>query len=521
MPVELIKKPVKVCRIIGEEISANVVEEDINVPDVSPDIHKILYPSARVFVKNSETTTDKVIIDGQVLIDVLYTADMEGRPLGSLNISADFNHTINMTGVKPRMKELIDVIVQHVECHIMNSRKINIKVIMDIICLVEDIYEMEIPMDVRGSDYIQVLKEPVGIKGIAGMGKEKYGFKEIVQLESNKPPIKEVLKTDFQTYIKDSQSMEGKMQIYGDLAYSILYNTDDGEIESLRGEIPYSHFLEIPEADSDMESLAYAKVRESYIDVYEDADGEKRNININVFLDLAGDTFKHVRHETLEDMYSPKWNMIIDKEGYDIDEFLCKGKDTVTIKESVKIKPGTPDILKVIYVDAKPIINEIKVMEEKAGIEGSVEVCVLYKSSFSGEPMNCINEQFPFKMVINMPKVKTTMFPKANCWIESVNYSESGDSEIVTGIVIGAAINVYNKTSKKIITNVEIKEEIKTDYDKLPAVTVYVVSKGDTLWKVAKKYNTTVDAIAELNKIENPDMINVGDKLLILKNMRQ
>lgn len=521
MPVELIKKPVKVCRIIGEEISGNVVEEDINVPDVSPDIHKILYPSARVFVKNSETTTDKVIIDGQVLIDVLYAADTEGRPLGSLNISADFNHTINMAGVKPRMKEQIDIVVQHVDCHIINSRKINIKVIMDIVCLVEDIYEMKIPMDVRGSDYIQLLREPMGIKGIMGVGKEKYGLKEIIMLEPDRPPIKEVLKTDLRTYIKDSRSMEGKLQVYGDLVYNILYNTDEGELESLRGEIPYSHFLEIPEADSDMESLAYAKVREAYIDVYEDADGEKRNININAFFDLAGDAFKYVRHEAVEDLYSPKWNMVIDKEGYDIDEFLCKGIETTTIKESVKIKPGAPDILKAVYIDAKPVINEIKVMEEKVGIEGSVEVCILYKSSFSGEPMNCIMEQFPFKMVIDMPGVKTTMFPKANCWIESINCSEYGDSQIDTGIVIGTAVHIYNKTGKKVITNVEKNEEINTDYDKLPAVTIYVVSKGDTLWKVAKKYNTTVDAIAELNNIENPDMINVGDKLLILKNMRQ
>ena len=80
MPVELIKNPLKLCRIIGEEISGIVVEEDINVPDVSPDVYKILYPSARVIIRNSETTGDKVIIDGQVLVSILYAADMEGRP---------------------------------------------------------------------------------------------------------------------------------------------------------------------------------------------------------------------------------------------------------------------------------------------------------------------------------------------------------------------------------------------------------------------------------------------------------
>ncbi|NLN48669.1 MAG: DUF3794 domain-containing protein [Clostridiales bacterium] len=521
MPVELIKKPIKVCIIIGEEISSTVVEEDINVPDVSPDIYKILYPSARVVIKNSETAADKIAVNGQVFIDVLYTADTEGRPLSSLNISADFNHTISMAGVKPRMSESVDVVVQHVDCHIINSRKINVKIIMDINCIVEDIYELEMPVDLRGSDYIQLLKEPLGIKGITGVNEERYGFKEIVQMDLEKPPVKEVLKTDFWTYIKDSQSMEGKMQIFGDIAYNILYNTEEGEIESISGEIPYSHFMEVPGADGDMESLAFAGVRESYIDVYEDAQGEKRNISINVFLDLKGKTFKYLRHEALADMYSPKWNIAMDIESYDVHEFLCKGMNSTVIKDTMKIKHGDPDVKKVIFMNAKPIVDEVKVMEDKVGIEGSVGVCILYKSSYSAEPLNYSTDQFPFKVMIDMPEVKTHMFSKTNCWVESVNHSVSGEDQIDIRVIVAVSAHIYKKTNKKFICNAEKKEEKKTDFDKLPAVTVYFVGKGDTLWKIAKKYNTTTEALVKYNNIENPDVINVGDKLLVLKNMRQ
>ena len=47
----------------------------------------------------------------------------------------------------------------------------------------------------------------------------------------------------------------------------------------------------------------------------------------------------------------------------------------------------------------------------------------------------------------------------------------------------------------------------------------YVVQPGDTLWCLAKKFNTTVDDIVELNDIENPDLIYPGQKLLILKKV--
>lgn len=44
---------------------------------------------------------------------------------------------------------------------------------------------------------------------------------------------------------------------------------------------------------------------------------------------------------------------------------------------------------------------------------------------------------------------------------------------------------------------------------------VYVVQKGDTLSAIAKKYNTTYQKIASDNNIANPNIIQIGQKLII------
>ena len=49
------------------------------------------------------------------------------------------------------------------------------------------------------------------------------------------------------------------------------------------------------------------------------------------------------------------------------------------------------------------------------------------------------------------------------------------------------------------------------------SVIIYVVKDGDTLWKIAKKYGSTVDDIVRVNGIENPDKINIGEKIYIPK----
>lgn len=44
---------------------------------------------------------------------------------------------------------------------------------------------------------------------------------------------------------------------------------------------------------------------------------------------------------------------------------------------------------------------------------------------------------------------------------------------------------------------------------------VYTVQSGDTLWEIAKKYNTTVEKLARDNGIKNPNLIYPGQKLVI------
>lgn len=48
-----------------------------------------------------------------------------------------------------------------------------------------------------------------------------------------------------------------------------------------------------------------------------------------------------------------------------------------------------------------------------------------------------------------------------------------------------------------------------------PTASEYIVQPGDTIWSIAVRFNTTVEAIAVANRLINPNFIYVGQKLVI------
>src|SRR5699024_2392323 len=88
------------------------------------------------------------------------------------------------------------------------------------------------------------------------------------------------------------------------------------------------------------------------------------------------------------------------------------------------------------------------------------------------------------------------------------------DGNMDIKIDLGFEINICKKVSLSIIQEITLKESRDIN---IYSVTIYFVKPGDTLWNIAKKFRSTVDAIAKLNGIEDVDNFKVGEQLFIPK----
>ena len=78
---------------------------------------------------------------------------------------------------------------------------------------------------------------------------------------------------------------------------------------------------------------------------------------------------------------------------------------------------------------------------------------------------------------------------------------------------------VTEEKEGEIITEIDFDETADVSDRSFASAVIYVVQREDSLWSIAKQYNTTIDDILLLNDIENPELIYPGQKLLILKKI--
>ncbi len=522
MPVELIKNPFKVCRIIGENVFSTVVEEDINVPDVNPDVYKILAPEAIILVKDCEVLTDKVLVNGQVLINVLYSADMEGRPLSSMDLATNFSQSIEIPGVKPRMKEQVSAAVQHIECAIINSRKLGVRVIMDLKCKVEEICEFDLASDVRGLTDIQILREACSFKQLAGYNRDQYEIVGSFELAPDSAEINRILRSDFRLIAKEDKVLEGKIEVNGMLGVNVLYTSMDenNSVGFMEYEVPYTQYIEIPEADRSMECVTDATVAQYRLEADENETGERKKFKLNAMLNVSAKVLKSAEEDIVSDAYSPTSKVEMGKEVFTMNELVSKGHSNTVIKEGMSIQHGDPEIEKICSVTATPIINEVKLMDDRAVVEGVLECTSIYMTSYSAEPMCSLKEQLPFRHFVEVPGARLGMMSNLKCSIDNIAYSLMNSEMIELRVVLSLSADVWKQSEKKMISRIEEVEGVPYDPNKSPAVTVYITQKGDTLWSIAKRYNTTVDALVKMNNIENPSKVHAGMQIMILKSIR-
>ncbi len=521
MPLELIREAIKVNQVIAKDSAQTIVENDIIVPDTKPDISQILLFDGDAVVTNTEISGNKAVIYGIAVYKILYVSDDPEQTVKSINTNANFTHELDIEEAGENSKCKANCDIEHIDYNILNGRKVNVKAVIKSDYKLTSEGEQEIVSDLSGIEDVQILRNNANINCYIGANDTDYTIAEALEIPTGKPSVVEILRNDIKISGKDYKVTENKVVVKGELNVATLYIADDEtrSIQTMEHEIPFTQFVDLYGAHESASCDIDYRVVNSSFEVAEDSDGELRVVNSEINLAISVEGYEKKNIEVIDDAYSPRINLILDKEAFRMEEPVTESRSQIILKDTIAINEGSPDISEVFNVLCKPSLSEYRIAEDKVVVEGAVNNNVLYLAGSSEQPVCCHQQEIPFKQYIDAKGVKPEMLCEISLYIDHCNYSMVSANEVEIRLVIGVNLKLINQSMIPLIVKAEDTPADEKRLASQPSITIYFSQPGDTLWKVAKRYYTTVEDIKRVNGLVDRETLVVGQQVIIPRRL--
>ena len=561
MEINITKEALNVKKVVCEKKEIINIQGDMIVPDSKPDILNTINTSGNVCIYKKEVMEGKIKLDGNILAYIMYLADTNGdasmemnvdmgeinvdtsadmardtnmlddvvsvnddssanrnsamgnsmnknirvNNIRGLNTNLDFSETFSMPELESGMNVDISPSIKLIECKVINGRKIGIKATLEIVMKVYSKETVEVITDLNDNN-IQVLSKNMRANSLLGEGTTKASIKENISIP-NTDNLAEILSAQICLVDKDIKISYNKVLAKSEVEIKMVYLTEEGRICTTQSRVPLVGFIDMPNIKEENTCETSYVTRNMII---KPNSIEEHSVYIEMEVEISCITYEEKEIRIIQDMYCPGQKMNFDTAMVNtIANKQCK-KNVCNIREKMNIPEMESG--NIVDVMINPIINKENKLNGKIIFEGELELNFIFTDR-STVGINTKKITIPFEQSVD--EIDTNNNCKAETTVE-VNSQEflNQTGVVSSNIDLNFETNTYRNLAIPVISNITMEDEENTeDY----SVIIYVIKSGDTIWKIAKRFGSTIDDIARVNGMKNPDRINVGEKIYIPK----
>ncbi len=516
--MDLIKKNIHMNKLRCKSALQLTLDDDFNVPDVKPDIDQIITEQGEIKINDIKAMNGKLLVKGVLAFNVLYLSEGDQRPIQNMSGEIPFDETINMDITCIDDDPTVKWDLEDLSTGLINSRKLSVKSIIRLFVVVEDLYDEETAVRVEGPEDIQCINKKIEVTDVAVNKKDTFRIKDEINLPSNKGNITQVLFKDINLSNVEIRLLDDKFTIKGELPIFIMYTSADEEnpIEYFETDIPFSGTIDCAGCTEDMIDDITIGILSKNLEIKPDADGEDRNIDLEVILELGIKVYKTEEPEILCDAYSPTKDVRPVVRDAVYENLVIKNNSKYRISDRLSVPENQPRLLQICHAQGNIKIDDITQEDTELQVEGVIEVNILYISEDDSKPMNSLKGIIPFTQAIELKGMKPDSNYEIKPYIDQLSVMMLDADEIEVKATINLNAIVFDLITEEIITDIEVADLDLDMLQSMPGIIGYVVKSDDNLWKIAKKYLTTVDSIMDINNLADA-RVSEGDKLIIMK----
>lgn len=523
MSVELIKKPITLEEMTKRESVQVIKERDLIVPDGKPDLQSIVQLDGDVCIDQIDVSQDRVMYRGKIDICILYRSIGNNKCIYTMKSSMPIEDFVIVDGVNKDQRIDFNCKIEHMNYNILNERKVNVKAIMSVEVAATGSKDTTVITDVQADGPVETKEEEIEIVSLYNEKEDKIIIKEELTVAATKPCIGEILKTVIAIQDEQIKRTESEVKYNGMIEVVTMYKVADEDegIEIVTHRVPFEGSIESPQEEDEMYWECNLSVEPSYMQITPDYDGEDRIIECEFIVTAKYSNYNKSTYDTISDIYCPgKKVKTKDKE---LNYMNLKNKVHVSVpkKEAIALEDDFGESPEIFSIHIKPTVEGKEYNNNFLKLSGILEIKILFlcKSEDANEIQTVINV-VPFSQEVEIMKADNKIMVDPCIEAKDVSVYAQTKREVVLEYLLDCVVDVYEEARLNVLEEIELEDMTKEEMDAYPSMTVYQVKKGDNLWNLAKRYNTTVKDIEELNDIDASEDLREGQKIIILKKVR-
>ncbi|MCL2856626.1 MAG: DUF3794 domain-containing protein [Oscillospiraceae bacterium] len=483
------------------------IECDALLPDYLPDIVKVLKCAAVAHVETSSVSASRLTVEGIVQIHVYYSS--EQNQIRHAEYKVPFAKQVELRSSPERPVVSIIPSVDYVNCRAVNQRRIDVRGAISLALKIIDQKEQQILVDANGAG-LQLKREVVRATDIVGHARTTFSVSEDLELGYGKSQIGSIVRTSQKVRVHEHKVISGKVVIKGDLLLHVLYQPleDDEGLESMEYTLPISQIIDSEHASEDCECDLEVFIAGCELTPKTGDDGEMRMFGLEA--KIGANLTVHRRSEVpvVSDCYSTKFEAVAARSPVSFIRLIDIINEAISHKVTLELPEGVERML-----DAWGDIEAVTYRQEadELTLELKLNVCLFARMANK----ECFYFEHPTELThtITLSQDCLDIQFEPTCDLISSSYSLVGKEKIDMRFEVVVRGSVYCNVRSEAISDITVDEEqAKTkEQNKLY---IYYADMGESVWNIAKHYNTAASAIWEENNIED-DMLGEGRMLLI------
>ena len=460
-------------------------------------------------VLTSEYISDKTItFEGTVTVCIIY---IDGK-----NCLANHEHTMFFSKTIETNYDLSDAEVEgkvfddKFTVKLKNDNSVSIIGSVCVQYSAYKIYSKEIVCDIYRRT-IEQLRQNTECTTPTGKGEKNLVIEEEISIGNSQPSVESVIRSNAVAVIDDTKIMGGKVMVKGTIKTYVLYQTTEGtRPQSFAEDFPFSQMVDVEGIHDNCKCDSEVKVVFCELTPRPSQDEEIRSFSVALKLTVSVKAYCDEEIPTVIDAYSTGAGYNFVKDKFTFKKIKDCFVESFVAKKNLEFTDGAVGSVIDMWCENKS--SSAKFEDNTLKISGTMIVSLLVYDC-DGNP-ECFERPVDYEYTYISKETMNNPMAVYDISVKHCSYTITGANTISVAIEPQVSIKLYDTLQYEFITDAIEDENCCSDKKFESSIVLYFADKGEKVWDIARRYNSSVEEIKALNNISE-DILTESRKFII------